>query len=255
LFRRHRRGAVATAACMAFIGPARQALQAFRQGQEAMLTTPVLPRLNLSCLSSLSSPVFGPLLGKLADAPVEIRCDIGHSQQIMQDLLTGAADIGFMLKCPPVAGIQMELLWHSPIVAVVASHHPLAGHRQPLALPEVADFRIAPQIWGDECEDLIRQIRLLRQQSSAIHAVQPASAARELVLRHGFLSFMPELSIRNELRDGAMIRLDIPELPDWQWDVMMAYRTGKRKAEAKHIVLEAARLLAAESDNARSFVP
>ena len=243
LFSRHRRGAVATEACKAFLGPARQALAAYQQGQEAMLSSPPLPRLHLASLSSLSSPVFGPLLVKLVDAPIEIRCDIGHSQQIMQDLLTGEADIGFVLKCPAVAGIQMELLWHSPIVPVVAAQHPLAAARQPLTLQSVADYRIAPQFWDDECEELIRLIRRVRRQSGAIHAVQPASAARELVLRHAFLSFMPELSIRNDLRDGTMIRLDIPELPAWQWDVMMAYRTGKRKAEAKRIVLEAARQL------------
>jgi DNA-binding transcriptional LysR family regulator len=98
---------------------------------------------------------------------------------------------------------------------------------------------------GDECESLIQQIRMLRQLPSPIHAVQPASAARELVLRHGFVSFMPELSIKADLQDGTLVRLCVPELPAWHWEVMMAWRAGKRVDAAKAQVLEAARALVA----------
>jgi LysR family transcriptional regulator, pca operon transcriptional activator len=249
LFRRHRRGAVATNACEMFLVSARQALQAFQQGQEALQAAPSLPRLQLSCLPSLTAPVFGPLLMRLADAAFEIRCHTDHSPQIMQDVLTGKIDVGFVLKCPAIAGVQMESLRHSPIVPVVSAHHPLASAASPLTLKAVADYRIAPQFWSEECEMLIRRIWLVRQHSSAIHAVQPASAAREMVLNHGFLSFMPQLTIENDLRAGRLVRLYIPELPLWQWEVVMAYRTGKRKAQAKQILLDTARQLASESDD------
>jgi len=246
LFTRHRRGAVATNACQAFLESASLAVSAYREGLEAMQGTPSVPRIRLSCLPSLTSPVFGPLLMKLADAPMEIRCGTDHSQQIMQDLLTGQVEVGFVLKCPAMAGIQMEMLWRSPIVPVVASHHPLALHRGPLALSDIARYRIAPQFWGKECEALIQQIRIVRQQASPIHAVQPASAARELVLRHGFVSFMPELSVKADLQDGTLQRLCLPELPAWHWEVMMAWRVGKRVDAAKAMVLDAARMLAKE---------
>lgn len=247
LFRRHRRGAVATTACEMFLASARQAVQAFQQGQEALQAAPPLPRLHLSCLPSLTTPVFGPLILRLADAPFEIRCHTDHSPQIMQGVLTGEIDVGFVLKCPAIAGVQMEALWRSPIVPVVAAGHPLAAAPGPLSLREVADARIAPQYWGEECEALIRRIWLVRQQGSAIHAIQPASAAREMALSHGFLSFLPLLSVESDVKAGRLVRLRIPELPVWQWEVMMAYRTGKRKAEAKQILLETARTLAAES--------
>ena len=245
LFTRHRRGAVATNACEAFLESARQSLTVYRQGLDAMQGTPAVRRIRLSCLPSLTSPVFGPLLMKLADAPMEIRCNTDHSQQIMQELLTGQVEVGFVLKCPAMAGIQMELLWRSPIVPVVAASHPLAAAGGMLALADIARHRIAPQFWGDECESLIQQIRMLRQLPSPIHAVQPASAARELVLRHGFVSFMPELSIKADLQDGTLVRLCVPELPAWHWEVMMAWRAGKRVDAAKAQVLDAARALVA----------
>ncbi|MBV8645901.1 LysR family transcriptional regulator [Paludibacterium sp.] len=245
LFRRHRRGAEPTSACELFLVSARQAVQAFQQGQEALLAAPPLPRIHLSCLPSLTTPVFGPLLLRLVDAPFEIRCHTDHSPQIMQSVLTGDIDVGFVLKCPAIAGVQVEPLWRSTIVPVVAAHHPLARIEGPLTLKTVADHRIAPQFWGDGCEELIRRLWLVRQRQSAIHAIQPASAARDMALHHGFVSFLPELSVRDDLGRGNLVKLHIPELPEWQWEVMMAYRSGKRQDEAKQIVLDTARALAA----------
>ncbi|WP_337882871.1 LysR family transcriptional regulator [Chromobacterium haemolyticum] len=244
LFHRHRRGAEPTAACLAFLPSARQAVSALELGREILQGTPALPCLRLSCLPSLTSAVFGPLLLDLAEAPLEIRCETDHSSQIMQNLLSGLVQVGFVLRCPAMAGIQMETLWRSPIVAVAAAGHPLAEREQPLYLEEVAAYRIAPQHWGMECDELIRRLRLARTVAQPIHAVQPASAARELALRHGFLCFMPELSIQSDLADGVLRRLKIADLPAWQWEVTMAWRAGKRRDEGKELVLDAARALA-----------
>ena len=244
LFQRHRRGAEPTAACLAFLPSARQAVSALVQGMEILQGTPALPCLRLSCLPSLTSAVFGPLLLALAEAPLEVRCDTDHSQQIMQNLLSGLVHIGFVLRCPAMAGIQMETLWRSPIVAVVAAGHALADRAEALTLEEAAAYRIAPQYWGAECDELIRRLRQARTVAQPIHAIPPASAARELAMRHGFLCFMPELSIQSDLAEGVLRRVRIADLPPWQWEVTMAWRTGKRRDEGKELVLRAARALA-----------
>ena len=203
LFQRHRRGAGADRGLpgLSAIGAASCVGLGTGAGNPARHAG--LPCLRLSCLPSLTSSVFGPLLLALAEAPLEIRCDTDHSQQIMQNLLSGLVQVGFVLRCPAMAGIQMETLWRSPIVAVVAAGHPLAEKEQPLRLEEVASYRIAPQYWGVECDELIRRLRLARMVAQPIHAVQPASAARELAMRHGFLCFLPELSIQSDLAEAC----------------------------------------------------
>ena len=55
-----------------------------------------------------------PLLLALVDETFEIRCNTDHSGIIMQELLTGETDVGFILKRPAIAGIQLELLYRSP---------------------------------------------------------------------------------------------------------------------------------------------
>jgi DNA-binding transcriptional LysR family regulator len=242
LFARHRRGATPTPACQIFLPSAQQALAAIETGRQAVQGAPALPQVTLACVPSLTSLIFGPLLPKLADAPLEIRCSTDHSPVIMDKLLTGRAQLGFVLKCPAIAGIQLERLYVSPIVAVVRRGHPLA-RRRALNLADVANARLAPQFWGEPCDELIRLLRAHRRSDSAIHAIQPASAAIELALEHGFLTFMPEMAAARQLKLGNLVKLEIADLPHWEWEAMVAWRSGKRPDAAKQRVLQAVREL------------
>ncbi|MCF5869348.1 LysR family transcriptional regulator [Aeromonas veronii] len=243
LFQRHRRGVTPTRACEEFLPAARSALATLSEGRLALQGAPALPCIRLSSLPSLTSVVFGSLLMELVDEPFEIRCTTDHSGEIMQSLLTGEADIGFVLKRPPVAGLQMELLCCSPIIAIASPLHPLAGCHG-LTLEDIADQRLAPQVWGPGCDVFIQQLRRLRRAASPLHAVQPASAARDLALEHGFITLMPELAIKRDLEVGRLVRLDVRNLPQEHWDVMMAWRGGKRPNPARETVLATARTLA-----------
>ncbi|MES2948686.1 MAG: LysR family transcriptional regulator [Pseudomonadota bacterium] len=245
LFQRHRRGALPTAACNAFLPSAKEAIAALEQGRKAIQSAPALPLVTLACLPSLASVVFGPILVALAQAPMEIRCRTDHSPAIMEELLTGKSQLGFVLKCPPMAGIQMERIWRSRIVAVVHRSHRLARSK-PQTLAAIANEQLAPQSWGDGCYQLIELLRGLRTVPGPIHTVQPASAAREMALEHGFLTFMPEVAVKRELREGKLVKLDLHDLPVSEWEVMVAWRSGKRVDASKQRVLDTVRAMAAD---------
>lgn len=245
LFQRHRRGALPTAACDAFLPAAKEAIAVLDQGRKAIQRTPPLPLVTLACLPSLASVVFGPILVALAQAPMEIRCRTDHSPAIMEELLTGKSQLGFVLKCPPMAGIQMERIWRSRIVAVVHRSHRLARSK-PKTLAAIANEQLAPQSWGDGCYQLIDLLRGLRTVPGPIHTVQPASAAREMALEHGFLTFMPEVAVKRELREGRLVKLDLQDLPVSEWEVMVAWRSGKRMDASKQRVLDTVRAMAVD---------
>lgn len=197
----------------------------------------------------MASVVFDPILVALAQAPMEIRCRTDHSPAIMEELLTGKSQLGFVLKCPPMAGMQMERIWRSRIVAVVHRSHKLARSK-PKTLAAIAiaipNEQLAPQSWGDGCYpliELLRGLRGLRTVTGPIHTVQPASAAREMALEHGFLTFMPEVAVKRELREGRLVKLDLPVS---EWEVMVAWRSGKRMDASKQRVLDTVRAMAAD---------
>ena len=245
LFNRHRRGAEPTAACLAYLPAARAALEALAEGRERMRVGEGLPKLKLASLPSLAGVIFGPLLRRLADAPLEIHCDTDHSPQILQQVLSGALDIGFLLQRPGTAGIEQEVLGDSPIVAAVGAAHPLAAQRG-VSLNQIAAYPLAPQRWGEAAEELVRCLRPLRRSASPIHLLQPAAAARDLALWHGYVAFVPRLAVREELAQGLLTELDLLEPELGRWGVVMAWRGGKRRDAAKAKVLAAARELAGE---------
>lgn len=243
LFTRHRRGATPTPACLTFLPAAQQALAAIEAGKQAVQGAPALPQVTLACVPSMAALLFGPILLKLADAPLEIRCSTDHSPVIMEKLLTGRVQLGLVLKCPAIAGIHLERLLVSPIVAVVRRAHPLT-RRGRLQLADVANARLAPQYWGEECDELIRLIRVHRRSDSPIHAIQPSAASILLAQEHGFLTFMPEMAAARQLALGHLVKLEIEDLPRWEWEAMVAWRSGKRPDAAKLRVLQAVRELA-----------
>ena len=169
LFRRHRRGATPTPACEQFLPAATAALSALEGGRLAMQGAPALPRIRLSCLPSLTTAVFGPLLLALVDETFEIRCNTDHSGIIMQELLTGETDVGFILKCPAIAGIQLELLYRSPIIAVACATHPLAG-RQTVSWRDLRDQR-----WVVYSGDFSRYVERLLHAHDTSLSIQTAT--------------------------------------------------------------------------------
>lgn len=175
---------------------------------------------------------------------MEIRCDTDHSPQILQLLLAGELDIGFVLHRPAIPGLEQDVLCDSPIVAVAEAAHPLAAAERPLSLGRLAGYPLAPQNWGEGAEELVRRLRGQCASARPIHLLQPAAAARDLALWHGYVAFVPRLAVRQELEKGVLRELALAEPELGRWRVMMAWRGGKRRDAAKTMALDAARALA-----------
>ncbi|WP_374354472.1 LysR family transcriptional regulator [Chitinimonas sp.] len=241
LFQRHRRGAVATAACESYLESVRRALGELDAARHAIQGSPALPCVRVGCPPSLATLLFSPLIAALKDAQLELFCQVDHSPELMERVLSHRLQLAFVMNRPTINGVVLELLADSPIVAVVAASHPLANHAGALALRDLADLPVSPQWWGPDTETLVRLLRTQRR--GALHINQPATTARELALQHGFVVFAPQISLLDDLQSGSLRQLAISDLPAWRWEVMMAYRAGKRPNDGRDQVLQAARQL------------
>lgn len=242
LFTRHRRGAVATPACLTYLDAVRSALTMLESGRRAIQGTPALPEARIGCPPSLASLVFSPLVAALAESPIELYCHTDHSPELMERVLSGRLKAAFVLNRPTITGLQLERLASSPIVALVARDHPLA-QAGPLPLSAIADLRISPQWWGNDAEALVRLLREHRRAPLPLHINQPATTACELAAEHGFIVFMPAIAALRELQRGMLVPLTITDLPTWRWEVMVAYRAGKRPDTSRDLVLAASRAI------------
>ncbi|MBV8656455.1 MAG: LysR family transcriptional regulator [Burkholderiales bacterium] len=240
LFERHRRGAIPTSACLVYLESVRRALGELDGAKRSVQGAPTLPQARVGCTPSLASLVFTPLIAALAEAPVELFCQVDHSNELMERVLSGRLKLAFVLNRPTITGIQLEVLVASPVLALVASDHPLA-QAGPVTLAQIADLRMSPQWWGPDSEALVRLIHQHRRAPLPLHINQPATTARELALEHGFIVFMPAVTVLPDLAAGRLVPLQVSDLPQWRWELMMAYRAGKRPDPARDAVLAAAR--------------
>ncbi|MGQ5523737.1 LysR family transcriptional regulator [Chitinimonas sp. PSY-7] len=242
LFQRHRRGAVATPACLAYLDSVKRALVELDNGRRHIQGAPALPEARVGCPPSLASLVFSPLIAALADAQLELFCHTDHSPELMERVLSGRLKVAFVLNRPTINGIQLEVLADSPILALVAATHPLSKVKN-TSLATLAEERISPQWWGPDVEELIRLLRQHRRAPLPLHTNQPATTAKALALRHGFIIFAPAIAVLDELKEGRLVQLPVVDLPDWRWQVMMAYRSGKRPDASRDQILAAARTM------------
>ena len=67
-----------------------------------------------------------------------------------------------------------------------------------------------------------------------------------MALEHGFLTFMPEVAVKRDLRECRLVKLDLQDMPVSEWEVMVAWRSGKRVDASKQRVLDTVRAMAAD---------
>lgn len=238
LFERHHRGVTLTPAGDALLPYARRCLELAREGKAAARAVNVRQRLTLGAPPSIAASLFRPILMDLADAPVELHLYTGHSWEIKQRILDGLVQVGFILAGSVQSGIHLDMLHQDPILCVAAATHPLAKRRT-LTLAELAAERLLPFSWGPGFDELMGMLRERRPEGLQLHSVQPAVIAHELMLEHGYISFLPRLTVAKDLASGRVVRLNVTDLPQWTWDVAVAYRERKTKDPALSLVLGA----------------
>jgi LysR family transcriptional regulator, pca operon transcriptional activator len=237
LFHRHHRGVSLSEAGVELLPYARRCLELTLEAKEAVRNVNLRQRLTLGAPPSIAASLFRPIMMDLAEAPVELHLYTGHSWEIKQRLLDGLVQVGFILAGSVPSGIHLEMLHRDPILCVAAAHHPLAGRA--LTLAGLAAERLLPYSWGPGFEELMNLLRAHRPEGRKLHSVQPAIIARELMLEHGYISFLPRLTVAKDLKAGILVRLEVSDLPQWTWDVAVAYRERKTRDPALETVLEA----------------
>jgi DNA-binding transcriptional LysR family regulator len=121
----------------------------------------------------------------------------------------GEADVGLTLSGVPEAGIKLELRHPSPILAVMAAGHPLAGQRQ-LSLSQVVAYPLAVPLKNSSVRQLL-DISCSRQglQYDVAMSGNHADALVSFAAAGGGIAFYGELSIRTRLLNSALVAVPL----------------------------------------------
>ena len=242
LFDRTTKGVTLTAAGRALVPYARRCLALAEEGRLAARASAGSERLVMASPPSLAASIFPPLLAALAPEPLEIVCRTAHSREVIEQLIDGAADVGFLIGAAASGGITVEPLYTTPIVCITRRDHPLALSRS-CQLSDLAEHLIAVHTWGPAASELDAALREARIPPAQICWVSPSSTALALAVEHGYVAVLPADAARSDLRRGAVAPLRLTGLPQWSVDVTVAYRHHTAAAGPIAVALQTLRSL------------
>ena len=219
LFVRGARGVTLTGAGEAFLSYARRALAVLAEGAEVVRQTAggQVGRVVVGAIDSVSDALLVPVVVRLRRETPDVVLSVrtGHTPQIVQELLDGIVQIGFVTSAymytyqqQPMA-LDVVLRLRDPLLAVVAPGHPLAALDSML---DVATFiaRAAPfheTAWGTP-EDA--RIAGIAQQRFSDHEL-PHGLMRQLILRGHGGGFLPASLVADDLADRHLVAVSLSD--------------------------------------------
>ncbi|MBT2324189.1 LysR family transcriptional regulator [Variovorax paradoxus] len=214
LFERHARGMVPNAAGELLAAHAKRALQDIERvtGDIAALRGLRSGYVRVASAEGFAFDFIPSLIARFREKYEGIRfhLDVCSQSDIAKRVRDGDADVGITLSSVPEPGIKLELRYPSPILAVMASDHPLAKQRQ-LSLSQVVAYPLALPLQDSSVRQLLdiscgRQGLQYASPMSSNHADALVSFA---AAGGGGIAFYGELSIRTRLLSKALVAIPL----------------------------------------------
>lgn len=213
-----------------FLPYARQALAALASGVETaqLVTQGKRGQVSVGTLPTLATGFFAAVLEELHQRHPQLDLIIhtGHNQEIANMLYDGIVKLGLMTW--PFFRSDLTLLQHvkEPLVPVVHADHPLARPER----VESAQMKreAAPFYFVDWSLDVRRwQNQFLADTDSGTDSDTvsrfevPPQTARDLLLRGRGAALLTRSFIADDLRDGRLVELHVPDLPLLERETML----------------------------------
>lgn len=232
LFTRHRHGVRLTEAGQTLLVYAERMMMLTDEAVAAVRATPAdRLRVRLAGPSTVNSYLLPPLLCELADADHDVELRDAHSHEVMQHVLDGQTDVGFVIDIPGQPGIRRIPIHRDPIVCVAAPSHPLAAavcDADPLSLAMVASHRIVFYRFSFEYDSLVHCVKNACNGGwSNFVETTPAESVKAMLRTGHYISFLPKMTVTKEISCGELMVLPIMDLPAYTWNVAMVYRDRK----------------------------
>lgn len=230
-----------------FLDEARRTLASVRTAEATLAELGGLGRgaLTLHASQTISSYWLPPLLVRFRQAypAIELRMEIGNTEQVSQAVLLGTADLGFVEGAIDDSLLAVEAVGEDKMVVVVAPGHPWADGRRLQA------------------DDLLKAQWILREAGSGTRSVFKSAlealgiapgglqvalelpsneAVRSAVMAGSFATAMSELVVTAPVRAGMLALANI-ELP------------GRHFAMLRHPARHRSRAVAAFEELARAY--
>ena len=235
LFERMGRTIRLTDAGKSYMPHAQRALQAVKEGSDAVAS---LRNVDSGTLSIGTAPTIGTyvlpgVLQKFAERfpGVEVSIRTGRSEDVMAMVLADEVQVGFE-RYLTHADIETISLYDDDIYLLVSAEHPLAKQRR-VSVEEVVRESVIFFDVGSSYQAISQAI--FRDTGVAPRHtldVDNLEMAKHLVLRGLGLAFLPRVAVERELAAGSLVHLEIVDTPPLQRKIALIYRRRRLQSPA-----------------------
>ena len=239
LFTRSSQGASLTESGKRLLPYAERCLELINEAHEVVHYAAAVPRVVMGFTATLADLFIRPLILALEGKSLEINFLVGYSWELRQKLLDGVIDVVVGQTGGTQSGIQADFLFYDPIVCVTAAKHSLVQSKT-LHFADIATAKLLPLGWeaGPSADQLLEHLSPYRQVGIAWHTVKSTRILRQLVLEDDFISLLPYSVIKNDVKEGRIVQLELEDLPKWELKIAVSYRNRKRYSEHFQLLLK-----------------
>ncbi|MPZ89816.1 MAG: LysR family transcriptional regulator [Nitriliruptorales bacterium] len=147
-----------------------------------------------------------------SDADVELRVAVDNSTQVMNRVLNGDADIGFVEGDDIAHGLTAEAVGEDDLVVVVSSAHPWSMIGRPLSISELASTRLVTREAGSGTRE-VAEHRLAEHCSDTpapLLELGSTTTVKKAVIDGAGPAIMSRLTVEAELADGRLREVTVP---------------------------------------------
>jgi DNA-binding transcriptional LysR family regulator len=219
LLERVRGGVKLTEAGRAFLPFAEAVLAAIEDGREAVRATvsEAHGSVSLALVGTLADTHIVDVLRRFARRSKSVNLDLqtGSSQEVSDLVRRGEATLGLRYFDVAHADLVSRVVGAETLLVICSAEHPLAGKRIKTSQQLAGERWIAfPAVRGRESFGRIleRQLAATGLDGATITLIDSLTAQKRLVEAGFGIALVPESSVRDELRLGAVKMLNAPDV-------------------------------------------
>jgi DNA-binding transcriptional LysR family regulator len=235
LFERGGRGVRLTDAGRVFLPYVERILQHLQEARDAVeeVRNVQLGSLRLGSAITVSTYVLPTILNKFCgDFPrVDVVIRTGRSEQVLNMLLTDEVQVGIlrMLTHPDTESIN---LYDDETILVAYPDHEFAARGQ----AEIAEVAREPIVLFDRgssyyslIHDLFRKANVIPNVAMELDSLE---ATKRMVEEGLGIAMVPEVTVKRELKEGLLVRVDITDVEPIRRPISLYYRRNRKRSRA-----------------------
>ena len=171
---------------------------------------------------------------------VKVQVRRSLSSRIPDQLIQGDLELGVISYDPGDKRLETRVIYNDRLAFVVSPKHRLAG-REEVALAELGmETFIAHNVTSPYREIVLREFQQRQVQLNMDVEMPTVESIRKLVQRNEGVAFLPRMCVEQELEQGTLLEIKIPEL-NVERKIYLVYPASRTLSHAARTFLELVR--------------